>query len=127
RALAVAHVAVALHANPWHEALRAGDVCDEIVDAVGVAVAIVKAQIRRGDAGEGALARRRVWIGPYIEPGVDHPRRAGVDRIGDDVREEGQLIAPALDVIVADRFVVHLVRESQASAGAQWLELDRDA
>ena len=74
RALTVAHLAVALHANARHEALRAGDVRDEIPDAVGMAIAIAKAHVSCGDTGQRALARRSVWIGPRVEPGVDRWR-----------------------------------------------------
>ena len=123
----MAHVAVPLHADARHETLRARDVRDEIVDAVGVAVAIAEAQVDGRDARQRALSRRRVGVGPRVEPRVHHAGGAGVDRVGDDVRKQRQLISPALDVIVAHRLVVHFVRQPQARGGAERLELDGDA
>jgi hypothetical protein len=78
------------------------------------------------DRGERRLARRGVGLGPERRPAIDLFGGAGVDLIGDQVRKQRELIAPALDVLIANAGVGKRVDQRQPRAAGNRLERDRD-
>src|SRR5438552_14068600 len=98
----------------------------EIGDALSEREAIAKANFGNGDASERLLADDDIGLAPCFEPGIDQPRGARVDLVGDDVGEQRELVAPALNELVAYGLFGEIVREMHSSAGPLRLEPDRD-
>ena len=61
---------------------------NEIIDAVGMAVAIPKGQCRSGNSRQRLRARPDIRIRPGFEPRIDEVTGSCVDLIGDEVRKE---------------------------------------
>ena len=71
-----------------------------------------------GDTMGSSRARRADdGVGPGCPPSFDETRGACIDVVGDDVREDGELVPPTLHVIVAGFGLGQLVLEMKARAG----------
>ena len=74
-----------------------------------------------------ALARRRIGLGPGVEPGVDTAGDVRVDLVRDDVGEQRELEAPPLHVLVPHRRVSDLVTQvNTAPAAGRGINVDGD-
>ena len=67
-----------------------------------------------------------VAVGPGVEPGVDGVSGFAVEVVADAIREDGQLIAPALNVFVACGGVGEVVREIEQGLVATRAQCDGD-
>jgi hypothetical protein len=121
----VTDVAAPLEPRAGHERVHRLEVRLEVGEPVDQAVAIAKAHLRRDRAAQQRPPALGVGLGPGGEPGVHD--RDGIDSaiVGDQVGEERQLVAPALDMVIPRRRLREFMAQRQPGAGGDLLELDR--
>ncbi len=124
--LAVPDLSVALQPDAGHEPLRRADVLRQLPGAFDATETIVQPHAAGGDGRERLRARAFVGLGPEAEPRVDALNGITIRLVGHDIREERQLIAPALHVFVTRRGVREFVDEMQACTARRRLEPNRD-
>ena len=93
------------------------------------ATALKRSRMRTSGTARSARARSRVAASvsdQAREPALDDAAGPGVERVEDDVREDGELVAPPLDVVVAHGGVGEGMVQVDARAAGDRLQADAD-
>ena len=114
--LAVTDFAITLHAD-GREALDGASVRGQVGDTFEQAETVVETDSGRCDPDEGLFAGTIMRQRSGCEPGVHSGGGIGVDFISHNIGEDGQMIAPALDMVIASGGIGEFVDQVQAGAG----------
>src|SRR6266542_2266307 len=120
------HLAGTAEADARHEDLQGLKVGEQVFQARGGAVSVAKDDPRRRAGLEQLAAGSRVGLAPGAQERVhalDDFRRC---LLGHDLREKGELIAPALHEVVSDLRTREIVPQPQERPLLRLLERDRD-
>ena len=108
--LAMPDITGSFQPQAGHELMHRRDVPQQLLEAAGQAVLVLELHVARDDGIEALVTPDRIGVIPRGEPAIDQRRCAFVQEIRDHIREQRELIPPALYVLIARGLFGELVR-----------------